>query len=83
MFNKDDYMTVADIMADFKAARSTVTRWIAKGYLDKQYVEVHGGQYYIHKDEVNRWKAKLGEVKTPIKGRKLPGPTISLLQFIQ
>jgi DeoR/GlpR family transcriptional regulator of sugar metabolism len=69
MFNRDDYMSVEEIASDWGFSRDTARRWIRK-YADKSFVRLHQGMYYVHKDEVNRWRAAY-EGKYPVKGLRV------------
>lgn len=82
MFNKDDYMTVEEIASDWGMNVETIRRWIRKGYADRKMVEVHGGKYWVHKEEVHRWRAAY-EGTYPIKGRRVPfAPVRRLLNTV-
>lgn len=71
MFNRDDFMTVSEIAAEFNVSTDAVLRWINKKYLHPSQVEVHGGKYYVNKEEVQQWKNAL-DGRPPMRGRKLP-----------
>ena len=82
VFNRDDYLSVKQLESDFGVSGSTVRRWIVKGYIAAKWIEVHAGQYYVHKDGANEWRAKLKE--TPIlRGRSPKIGSVNLLAFIQ
>lgn len=63
-----DYLTVAQIAAEFSCAKFTVRRWIDR-YFDKSLVEISGDQFWVHRSEVARWRSIHGD-KT-VKGRRL------------
>lgn len=66
----DDYMTIKQITEYWpQMNRETVRRWIHK-YFDKSKVEVMGAQYYVHKDEVERWKSAYTD-SFPMRGKKV------------
>lgn len=55
VFVRSDYMSVNEIADLWGFSHDTALRWVTK-YADKDAVEVHGGAYYVHKDEVLLWK---------------------------
>lgn len=68
-----NYYTTGEVANIFGLSQNTVRRWIREGRASTQYVEVYGGGYLIHPDQVDRWRAALGG-KSPRKGWKLPFP---------
>lgn len=82
MFKREDYLSVKEMASEFSVSTETIRRWIRKGYIEKQWLEVHAGQYYVHKDGANAWRAKLREAGGGLLRGKAFGPTISLLQFV-
>lgn len=55
-FKRGDYMSMKEIADLWGFSHDSALRWTLK-YADRDAVEVHGGAYYVHKDEVLRWKA--------------------------
>ena len=70
-FRVHDYMTTQQIADDWGFSEDTALRWLRK-YADKDAVEVHGGRYYVHKDEVHRWKADYDKKYLPMKLAQIP-----------
>lgn len=70
-FNASDYMTVKEIAADWGFSDDTALRWVKK-YADKDSIEVHGGRYFVHKEEVHRWKAAYDHHYLPMKLATVP-----------
>lgn len=66
---ESDYLNTEDIATEFSCSTETARRWIDK-YFDRSAVEVMGGRYYVHKNEVQRWRERYGDVK-PVRGRRL------------
>lgn len=71
VFNRDDFMNVPEIAAEFRVSGDAVRRWIHKKYLDPIHVEVHGGAYYVTKEAVQLWKNALNG-QQPMRGKRLP-----------
>ena len=77
-FRRDDYMSIQEIADDWGFSHDTALRWLKK-YADKDAVEVHGGKYYAHKDEVHRWKAAYERNYMPMKLAQVPFKKLSEL----
>lgn len=71
MFNRDDFMSVAEVAAEFNVGHQAVRRWIYKHHLPPENVEIHNGQYFVKKEAVQLWKNAL-QGRQPMKGRRLP-----------
>ena len=75
-FKRDDYMSIQEIAKDWGFSHDAALRWLQK-YADKDAVEVYGGMYFAHKDEVHRWKAAYDGMYPGVKLPHIPFKKLS------